>query len=208
MKMVDLENKETVFLLKIIEDTIVDNEQIFNNENPLCWEIGSGKGEFIREMSLRYPQLNFIGFELKPKRVNFIIRNLDVEKNQNVKICQFFVDASVKKVFKAESIEKIFINHPDPWPKRRHHKNRLFNAAFLDSLAYVLKKGGEVKVATDHKEYADWIIKHFKQDNRWLALHEGYSTMVPGENHIVTYFETIKRKEGFEPIFMSFRKVL
>jgi len=120
---------------------------------------------------------------------------------------RLYVDPNVTEVIPEKSIKRVFINHPDPWPKTKHHKNRLINDKFIDTLNKILKLRGVVEVATDHAGYAQWIIDHFKDREDFVAEYPGGFTHIPNMGHIVTYFEEVKRKEGFDPIFMKFRKV-
>jgi len=57
-----------------------------------------------------------------------------------------------------ESLTRVFLLFPDPWPKQRHHKRRIVQAAFLDDLARAMADGGELRVATDHNGYCQWIM--------------------------------------------------
>jgi len=200
--------KKDFFLLRIDNGIKLNFAEIFGNNNPIVVEIGSGKGEFVKEMSIRYSEVNFLCFELKERRNNIAIRELDIGKNRNIRFIMHYVDSSIDEIIDKDAIMRVIINHPDPWPKRRHHKHRLINNEFLDTLYYLLKPEGVVQIATDHQGYSEWIIKHFENDNRFEFIFEGGFSKTPSSEHIVTYFETIKRKEGFEPIFMHFRKVL
>ena len=119
---------------------------------------------------------------------------------------KLFVDENLKKCIPEKSISKIYIIHPDPWPKRKHHKNRLINDGFINVLSEILKPDGRLEIATDHSEYAEWIIKLFAVRKDFVSKYEkGYSN-IPAEGHIETYFEMKKQQEGFKPIFMEFKK--
>ena len=184
----------------------INIEEIFGNKNPLRLEIGCGHGEFLCELSERHPDRNFIGFELKRKRIISTIKKLKNNKRYNVRIAEFYVDENIEGIFSDCAIDRIYINHPDPWPKKRHHKKRLIQTKFVDILAKLLTINGIVQIATDHLEYSKWIMYKFSLSTQFESVFKNGYSMDPIDGHIVTHFEIMKRKEGFEPIFMHFRR--
>lgn len=204
---VNYEQKVAKFIITTEKDTLLNFEEIFGNRNPVHIEIGSGKGEFLSKKALAHPEINYIGIELKPERIISILRKLDLEQQHNVRITNLYVDKDITKVILAESVDVIYIQHPDPWPKRKHHKNRLIQDNFIDALKLMLKPKGTVEIATDHPAYSEWIIKHFQKREDFESLFENGFTMDRQDNHIETYFEEVKSLEGFEPIFMFYRKL-
>jgi tRNA (guanine-N7-)-methyltransferase len=206
-KPADYEQRKDKFVIEVEEGKILDFNQIFNNNKPVHIEIGSGKGEFISQKSREMLDVNFIGIELNPHRITSILKKLDLEEDHNVKLLNHYVDKEISQVIPKYSIPVIYIQHPDPWPKRRHHKYRLINQDFIDALNLMLELGGRVEIATDHPEYSQWIIEHFDQRKDFVSLFEKGYTYEKQAGHIETYFEEIKRAEGFEPIFMFYQKV-
>ena len=197
-------DKFSHFLINIIDGEKVNYENIFNNTNPVVMEIGSGKGDFISTYSRFYPEINFLGIELKDKRINSILKKLDIDKNKNVKLIKLFVDKDIHKYIEENSIQEIIIYHPDPWPKTRHHKNRLIQNHFIDALKYMLKPGGRLRISTDDENYADWIVKLFKKRVDFISKYdEGFAFIKP-EDHLDTYFDIIKANEGNETRFMIY----
>ncbi len=203
-----LEDKLNFFVIDIDKINLPLNfKEIFGNNNPVHLEIGSGKGEFIAKKSALEKDINFIGIELKAKRIVTITKKLDPVINKNVRLLQLFVDKKINESIPVDSFEIIYIQHPDPWPKRRHHKHRLIQDKFLNSLNKILKYNGEVQIATDHPEYAKWIQKIFNARSDFKSIFEkGYSMEKP-ENHISTYFEERWEKMGYHPTFMFYKKV-
>ncbi|HOZ01393.1 MAG TPA: hypothetical protein PLG20_06220, partial [Candidatus Syntrophosphaera sp.] len=113
------------FVLEDIEAAL-DPQAVFANANPLYIEIGSGKGEFISQYSIQHPDWNFLGFEGREKRIRNILKKISPAQHTNVRIVRLMVDANIASVLPPESVSGVFIQHPDPWPKRRHYKRRLF----------------------------------------------------------------------------------
>jgi len=202
-----LEEKREFFELECAERQVWNFPEIFGNDNQVFLEIGSGMGEFLRMRALINHNRNFIGIEIKDKRLRQIINNMDVVRHNNVRVARLFVDDNVTEVIPEGSIKRVFINHPDPWPKTKHHKNRLIQPAFIDTLNRILKRKGIVWIATDDKAYAEWIVDKFVDRMDFDNLYEDGFSREPEAGHIVTYFEEMKRKEGFPPYFLKFRKI-
>ncbi|NLK49242.1 MAG: tRNA (guanosine(46)-N7)-methyltransferase TrmB [Candidatus Cloacimonetes bacterium] len=187
---------------------MVDYGAVFGNANPVYIEIGSGKGEFISQYPTLYPDANFLGFEVREKRIRNILKKLDTTRNPNVRLMVELVDEGIRERLPAESVEGVFIQHPDPWPKRRHHRRRLIQPVFLEALAYILKKDGFVQISTDHAEYATWIEREFAQCPLFKPVFSETIQNSPHlENHVVTWFEEEQRRQGYEPQFMFYHKV-
>lgn len=206
-KPVDYEQRKDKFIIEVQEDKILDFTEIFKNDNPVHIEIGSGKGEFISQKCRENRLVNFVGIELNPHRITSILKKLDLNIDNNVKLLNHYVDKEIGKVIAKHSIPVIYIQHPDPWPKRKHHKYRLINQDFIDTLNLMLMPGGRVEIATDHPGYSEWIIEHFKERSDFISLFDNGFTFEKQTGHIETYFEEVKRAEGFEPRFMYYQKV-
>lgn len=201
------QEKKEFFLITIEPDKVLEFTSLFHNDNPVYLEIGSGKGEFISEYAILHPEWNFIGFELKQKRVDITIRKLDKETHKNVRIATFMIDAKIENIIPVNSITGIFIQHPDPWPKRKHYKRRLVQQDFLDALSRIIKPGGFIQVSTDHENYAQWIWNEFNLRKDFMpSIAKGISLKPLLDEHIITYYEREQRRLGFEPRHMLFEK--
>jgi len=185
----------------------LDYPALFGNQNPVYIEIGSGKGEFISQYPTYHPEHNFIGFEVRGKRINNILKKLGPEKNPNVRLANLMVDGKIREFLPLSSVQGAFIQHPDPWPKKRHHRRRLINQEFLNSLAAVLLPDAFVQVSTDHLEYAAWIVREFTGNPLYYSVYEDHSVDHPVlDEHIVTWFEQEQKRLGYPPRYMMFKK--
>jgi tRNA (guanine-N7-)-methyltransferase len=194
------------FVVEPAEGSLLND--VFADEHDLYLEIGSGKGEFISRYPISHPEWNFIGIEMSEKRIQNCLRKLSVDRNPNVRLIRRYVDAQISGWFSKASLSGVFIQHPDPWPKRRHHRRRLIQQDFLDALADVLKHKAQVQVSTDHAEYANWILEEFLQNPHFSSLQDDPIQMHPNlDDHIVTWFEEEQKRQGYHPHFMLFERI-
>ena len=123
-------------------------------EKEVYLEIGSGKGQFLLDMAKNNPSLMFVGIEKNVTCAGFCAKKLVENEITNAKI--IFNDAvMVLDSFKSKSINTIFLNFSDPWPKKRHHKRRLTADSFLDRYFSILKDDGKIIFKTDNVELFD-----------------------------------------------------
>lgn len=124
-------------------------EQVRNLEDNIYLEIGSGKGQFLLDMAKNNPDLFFVGIEKNVTCAGFCAKKLVENEITNAKI--MFNDAiMVLDSFKEKSVNTIFLNFSDPWPKLRHHKRRLTASSFLDRYFTILKDDGKIIFKTDN----------------------------------------------------------
>ncbi len=124
---------------------------------PLVVEIGFGRGEFLRQLAESSPETCFLGIEYSFKRVLKMARRLARTPLVNVRLLEAPAERVVAELVPRDSVAAFWINFPDPWPKKRHHRRRLVTPASVHELATRLVQGGELQLATDHVEYAEQI---------------------------------------------------
>lgn len=155
--------------------------QVFGNKNPIHIEIGMGKGRFLLNMAVKYPEINFIGIERYSSVLLRAVEKFDTEEFNMLKNVRLVcMDArDVEEVFAHDEVDKIYLNFSDPWPKARHAKRRLTSTEFLSRYENILVPGGTVEFKTDNTELfnfsleqvreAGWILEHYTYD---LHHHE------------------------------------
>ena len=135
-------------------------EQI-ENLSDFYLEIGSGKGDFLLKMAAKFPNLLFVGIEKNVTCAGISAKKL-VEGESKAKI--IWADAiDVLPLLKNESVNTIFLNFSDPWPKKRHHKRRLTSDLFLKEYLRVLKKDGQLIFKTDNIDLFNDSLEMFEQ---------------------------------------------
>ena len=149
----------------------LDLQHYFQNANPICIEYCSGNGHWIIEQARKNPNINYIAVEKKFERVRKIWSKKENNHIKNLLIvCGFALDFT-KHFLKNASIEKIWVHFPDPYPKQRHRKHRLFNEAFVLDMKRVLKGKCEVIVVTDDKNYSHHFVQ-VMQENGFYSLYD------------------------------------
>lgn len=128
-------------------------DAVFGNARPVELEIGSGKGGFMLRRAQSRPDRNFLGIEWANEFYRYAVDRMRRWRMANVRLLRADAAVFMKTRCPSASLHALHIYHPDPWPKRRHWKRRLFQPAFLDAAVRALVKGGRIAVQTDHAEY-------------------------------------------------------
>nr|WP_243435950.1 tRNA (guanosine(46)-N7)-methyltransferase TrmB [Acanthopleuribacter pedis] len=132
-------------------------KDLFGNENPVELEIGIGKGLFITRSGVNHPDTNWIGIEIRRKYLNMARERVEKRPLGNVRLICGEALGFLEEYLPDNSLSVIHVYYPDPWPKKRHHKRRLFGEAFMAQVHRVLKPGGHLLIATDHLGYWEHI---------------------------------------------------
>ena len=144
-----------------------DVDAIFTAQQPVEVDLGCGKGRFLLAHAAAHPETNFLGIDRMLKRIRKIDHRACRRRLDNVRLMRVEGYYAVAHLLPPDSISAYYIFFPDPWPKKKHHDNRMFSPRFLDALQRTLKQGGRVHVATDHLPYFESIHEILKQDARF-----------------------------------------
>ena len=136
---------------------LLDFARLFGNGGPVEMELGTGKGGFLLERARALPEVNFLGVEWANKYYRFAADRMARWGTANVRMMRADGRHLLIHHLPDESLSALHAYHPDPWPKKRHHKRRLFQPAFVEAVARVLRPGCRLFVQTDHQEYYTWI---------------------------------------------------
>lgn len=182
----------------ILEPKIGMYQELFNNNNPIHIEIGMGKGDFIINMALKYPDINFIGIEKFDSVIVKAVLKLDNKNIPNLKLIR--MDAlNINEIFKQE-IDTIYLNFSDPWPKNRHEHRRLTSKIFLEKYDILFKNNPHIVMKTDNRKLFEYSLKSmtdygYKINDVSLDLHND------NKENIETEYERKFSSKGF-PIYM------
>lgn len=181
-------------------------EEVFQRQAPLKVEVCSGKDEFIIRMAEQDPAANFIGIERSLAISSKLLSKVDRSGLANIRVVREDAHLVFPECFKNEQIDTIFINFPDPWPKRRHHKRRLINKPFTQQMVEKLKPGGMLQFASDHKEYAFWALMHFEENPRLENVNGSGGIQYELVGYPPTIFMKKYIPQGRKFHFLRFRK--
>lgn len=127
--------------------------EIFGNPNPLALEIGCGIGDFIVKTAAEMPDTNFIAIDFYNKGCYKTSRRIDNGRLSNVRVLREEARQFITERIPKRSLSAVYINCPDPWPKKKHRKRRLVNRPFLEFLYDYLVPGADFFFATDFDDY-------------------------------------------------------
>ena len=177
------------------QDSVLDWEDVFGNPGPVEIEIGIGKGRFLIDAAQKHPQVNFLGLEWAAKYLRIAHARSLKSNLQNIRLVRADAQEFLEFFVASISVQAIHLYFPDPWPKKRHHKRRLFNQHFLREVERILKPGGRLWLATDHGEYFQ-VMLGLLEGSSWLREVEaewpGVKTNY--EDKYITQGKTIHRR--------------
>ncbi len=136
----------------------------FGNTNPIKLEIGFGMGNFLIEMAAKEPASNFIGIDFYHKGIRKLMARIKKLQLENIRVVYGDIRSKISILFKDKELNTIYINFPDPWPKKRHIKRRLIKPEFIKQLAQKMNFEGITYLATDSEKYAHEMLEYFNAE--------------------------------------------
>jgi tRNA (guanine-N7-)-methyltransferase len=133
--------------------------EIFGRDAPVEVDLGCGEGTFLVAMAAQNPDRNFLGIERLRGRVRSVCRKIARLNLENVRILRMESSYAVAHLLPENAISAFHVLFPDPWPKRRHHRRRLFTAEFFGAMDRALDWNGLLHLATDDVDYFRSIYK-------------------------------------------------
>jgi tRNA (guanine-N7-)-methyltransferase len=168
-----------------------DWRAVFDQPHQIEIDIGCGKGAFLLWAAQARPQRNFVGIERQLVRLRKVDKKIQQLALHNVKVIRIEAGYFVSKLVPSRSVVAYHIYFPDPWPKRRHHPRRLFNATFIGELHRTLAQGGVAHVASDDTDYFTQIRTEMAESEKFTI--EPPETL-PSEGR--TEFESVFLAQG------------
>ncbi len=154
-----LENDSPFFLPEARLAAAEGLAALFEQPGPLALEIGCGIGDFMVQLAADRPETNFLAIDIYNKGCIKTCRKIEAEGLDNVRVARMEARHLLLNYCEAESLSAIYINCPDPWPKKRHRDRRLVNDEFLDLARFALQPGGELYFSTDFADYAEQVAE-------------------------------------------------
>lgn len=181
-----------------------DDPALFGKKGPISVEFCSGNGTWIAEKARENPDWLWIAVERRFDRVRKIW-----SKKKNYSLSNLIVVAGqaedfIEHYLKEDSVDAVYINFPDPWPKNKHAKNRLLQKPFAEKLARVVKKGGDACFVTDDAPYCQQMIAVMRETVGWTSLHPDPFYITQLEGYGASYFDDLWRAKGREIHYLQF----
>ena len=178
--------------------------EIYGREAPFALDIGFGEGGFTTELAKHHPQWNVLGMEIRPHFIEWLLEAREKYQLQNLYGIVANANQHLDDYLPENSVEFVSINFPDPWFKKRHHKRRVVQADWLQSLLPKMKVGAQIHAMTDYQPVGEQIMDVFSscpalQNDLGNGIYASEST-----TKISSEREIIHTSRG-EPIYrMSF----
>ena len=153
----------------------IDLDRLFGRSAPKILEIGFGMGETTAEIAAGHPENDYLGIEVHTPGVGGLLKRIAELGLANVRIIQHDAVEVLTHMIPPSTLDGAHIFFPDPWPKKRHHKRRLIQPAFIALLVDRMKPGAYLHVATDWQEYAGQILAVLAAEPRLLNTADGYA---------------------------------
>ena len=148
----------------------LDWKQVFGNSRPVEIDLGCGRGGFLLQTAAAQPARNFLGVDRLLGRLRRVDAKAQRQGLANVRLLRIEATYCVGYLVPLSSVAAYHIYFPDPWPKRRHHRRRLFSLEFVTRLQATLAGDGELRVATDHAAYFDQIRAVLTESGLFLEI--------------------------------------
>ena len=189
-------------------DAPIDPKSFFDFPVKEVWfEIGFGNGEHLVHQALNNPEVGLIGCEPFINGVSALCADIKKHQVKNIRI--WADDARILMLrMQKHALDKLFLLHPDPWPKTRHHKRRFVQTEILDLIRELLNEGAEFRMATDHVDLAKWMMEktYFHPGFAWKA--KGVDDWRnPPDDWVETRYCNKGLQQGRPPVYLNFTAI-
>lgn len=139
--------------------TPLDLDALYGRRAPHVLEIGFGDGDTLVQLAAAHPERDYLGVEVHPPGVGHCLLAADAAGLSNLRVVQHDAVEVLERVLAPGTLDEVLVYFADPWPKKRHHKRRLIQPAFVELVASRMKPGGTLRLATDWEPYAEWMLE-------------------------------------------------
>ena len=201
-----LSKKQRELLKFTLQKFLFKKEKIQNNKKNFL-EIGFGYGENVINLSRHNADKLIIGCEIYEPGIANLVVKIESENLKNIYIFPENIFSLFSKL-KKNSIEKIFVLYPDPWPKKKHYKRRLISNVFLNKINRILKINGIILVSTDSEDYLRVILNEFLINKNFLWVNKKIANCYKRPKELIeTKFEKKANIKNNKKYFLKFKKI-
>ena len=184
----------------------LDFTALFGRTAPLVMEIGIGDGETLLELAGRSPGTDFVGVEVHRPGMGHCLLGIEARGLTNVRlVAQDAVEVLGNRIADG-SLDEVLLYFPDPWPKKRHHKRRIVQPAFVGLVARRLKPGGVFRLATDWAPYAEHMQDVMAGCAAFVPASASGARVARPAQRPLTRFEQRGERLGHEVFDFEYRK--
>lgn len=194
-----------------IDDIVVDppaegavwqGADIFGRPGPFELEIGCGKGGFLLSRAKAKPDTHLLGIEWANKYFKYCADRMVRWQMTNVRVMRTDAKIFVLRHLAENTLSVLHVYHPDPWPKKRHHRRRLIQPPFVDAACRALRPGGYFMLQSDHAEYFEQILDVMGNEQKLIQVDWEETGVSADEDWQGTNFEIKYTREG-RPIYRA-----
>lgn len=190
-----------------LSNSMTLNDAKIPADSPIVMEIGFGNGDFLVHLARRHPEWTLVGVEIYlPGVAKAVGRLEDAGFIEQTRITQLPAQFVLEKQTQPEQLDGIFVNHPDPWPKARHHKRRIIQKDFARLMVSRLKPGGFIKLASDVDELAKWMREILDATPGLVNVAGETGYIERDDERVFTKFEQRGIREGRTSQFLHYIK--
>ncbi|WP_462157541.1 tRNA (guanosine(46)-N7)-methyltransferase TrmB [Pseudoalteromonas sp. GB56] len=189
------------------KDGLLDFTKVFGNDNDVVLEIGFGMGKSLVEMAKNDPNSNFIGIEVHRPGVGACLMDADAQGITNLRVFEHDAVEVLADCIADGSLAKLQLFFPDPWHKKRHHKRRIVQPEFVESLRTKLKMGGVFHMATDWENYAEHMLEVMQSAENFSNLSSTNDYVPRPDSRPLTKFEQRGHRLGHGVWDLMFERV-
>ncbi|MDP9200292.1 MAG: tRNA (guanosine(46)-N7)-methyltransferase TrmB, partial [Pseudomonadota bacterium] len=184
----------------------LDLDAVFGRSAPRVMEIGFGDGGNLIEIAAASPEVDFIGVEVHPPGIGHCLLGIESRALTNVRVIAHDAVEVLEAQISPDSLDEVLLYFPDPWPKKRHHKRRIVQAAFVAMVADRLKPGGAFRLATDWEPYAEWMREVLAAEPR-LSSAPPTGQFLEASARGITRFEARGRRLGHRVFDLCYQRI-
>ena len=157
----------------------------------LCYEIGFGRGVFLRYYAEKNPMDKIVGIEVRKSIADILNQRLRKKPQDNIHIAHGNGEIGLEDFFEDESLDKVFVFHPDPWFKKKHNKRRVINPKFLEVLKMKLNSTGKLYITTDVEILWEAMLETIEESKLFKKTEDTDFW----KNNYISHWDTFSEKE-------------
>jgi len=185
----------------------LDLDALFGRRAPRVLEIGIGDGEALLALAAARPDADFLGIEVHTPGIGHCLLGIESRGLANIRLVSHDAVEVLERQLPDASLDEVMLYFPDPWPKKRHHKRRIVQPAFVELLARKLRAGGTFRLATDWAPYAEHMLEVLQDSPSFKNSSPTGDYVARPDSRPQTKFERRGERLGHEVFDLEFSRI-